>query len=102
MPKGRTAGATTFKKYKWEVTMYDPVKKCMIQGKYSTRDELNQDLGLNLNLQTFWRIRKYTPDPDQVLKERSFLQKYGHIKIKEINEYRDGFNRLTPRIKIET
>jgi len=91
----RTSGATAFKKLKWEITMYDGCK--IIQEKFTTRDELNKALGLNLNLQVFWRIRNYKPDLTQSFKDRSFLAKYGHIKIKEIDEYREGFTRLTKR-----
>ena len=66
--------------------MFDGTK--MVEKKYSTREELNKDLNLNLNLQVFWRIRKYIPDADQKHKENSFLKKYGHIKITQINEIR--------------
>jgi hypothetical protein len=83
---GRPVGAKTTGKYKWQITMFDGTK--MIDKKYSTREELNKDLGLNLNLQVFWRIRKYNPDEKQKLKEHSFLKKYGHIKIREIDEPR--------------
>jgi hypothetical protein len=83
---GRPLGSKTVGKYKWLICMFDGTK--MIEKKYSTREELNKDLGLNLNLQVFWRIRKYTPDNGQKHKEKSFLKKYGHIKITEIDEPR--------------
>ena len=84
--KGRTQGATTFKKLKWEITMFDTVKNQMISGRYTTREQANHDLGLSLSLQTFWRIRHYVPDQKCRFKENSFIKKYGHIKIKEIDE----------------
>jgi hypothetical protein len=84
--KGRTQGATTFKKYKWEITMFDASKNQMITGRYITREHANRELGLSLSLQTFWRLRNYNPDQTLRLKDHSFLKKYGHIKVKEINE----------------
>jgi hypothetical protein len=84
--KGRTPGATTFKKYKWEITMFDVTKNQMITGRYITREHANRELGLNLSLQTFWRLRHYKPDETHRLKDNSFLKKFGHIKVREIDE----------------
>jgi len=84
--KGRTPGATTFRKYKWEITMFDTTKNQMITGRYTTREHANRELGLNLSLQTFWRLRHYKPDETHRLKDNSFLKKFGHIKVKEIDE----------------
>jgi hypothetical protein len=60
MAGGRPMGSKTQGKYKWLICMFDGTK--MIEKKYSTREELNTDLNLNLNLQVFWRIRKYIPE----------------------------------------
>jgi hypothetical protein len=83
---GRPVGSKTLRKYKWNIIMFDGTK--IIDKKYSTREELNKDLGLNLSLQVFWRIRYYKPDEEQKHKKRSFLKNYGHIKIHEIDEPR--------------
>lgn len=95
--KGRTQGATTYKKYKWEITMFDTTKNQMITGKYSTREQANKALGLNLSLQTFWRLRNYMPDETHRLKDRSFLRKFGHIKVKAIDEPIENPSREYPQ-----
>ena len=84
--KGRPTGATTFRKYKWEITMFDASKNQMITGRYTTREHANHELGLSLSLQTFWRLRHYNPDETRRLKDNSFLMKFGHIKVKQIDE----------------
>jgi hypothetical protein len=83
---GRPVGSKTLGKYKWNIIMFDGTK--IIDKKYSTREELNKDLGLNLSLQVFWRIRYYKPDEEQKHKKRSFIKNYGHIRINEIDEIR--------------
>jgi hypothetical protein len=66
--------------------MFDTTKNQMITGRYTTREHANRELGLNLSLQTFWRLRHYKPDETHRLKDNSFLKKFGHIKVKEIDE----------------
>jgi hypothetical protein len=86
MTSGRPAGSKNKKKYKWIVKVVDP-DGTVRSGKYSTRDEANEDLGLNLGSHIFWTIRHYKPDEND--DGSRFLKKWGHIQIDSIEELRD-------------
>ena len=81
--------------------MFDVTKNQIVTGRYTTREQLNRDLGLSLSLQTFWRLRHYVPDQTNRLKDNSFIKKYGHIKVREINEPVENPKRSPGEINIQ-
>lgn len=86
-PAGRTKGSTTWKKYRWDLTMYDKETKQIIQGKFCSVKHINESLKLNLSPELVNRISTLNKvDKDRKLKEHSFLDKWGHIKIIKIDE----------------
>lgn len=85
--RGRGKGNTNYKKYKWEVVVFDKETNTMKSGKYSTLKDLNEGLGLSLTGDVVWRlITGERVDTTQRNKTNSFLSRYGHIKLTKINE----------------
>ena len=59
------------------------------QGKYSSINEMNNDLGTNISNDLAWRIiTKNKVDTSKKFKDNSFLSKYQHIKLEKIDEVR--------------
>ena len=59
------------------------------QGKYSSINEMNNDLGTNISNDLAWRIiTKNKVDTTKKFKDNSFLSKYQHIKLEKIDELR--------------
>lgn len=59
------------------------------QGKYSSINEMNNDLGTNISNDLAWRIiTKNKVDTSKKFKDNSFLSKYQHIKLEKIDELR--------------
>ena len=84
---GRKTGGKNIKCYKWEVLIFDKERNTFKQGKFCTINQLNEEFGLNLNSDYVKRIMtNYRADLNQRNKENSFLQRWGHITIKKINE----------------
>jgi len=95
---GRGKNSKNYKKFKWNITMYDKESCTMKSGKFSTIKDLNQEMNLQLNVDICQRLLTgKRVDKTKKHKDNSFLAKYGHIKLEKIDEYREGFNRLTPR-----
>lgn len=85
----RTKGSVNSKKYKWSVLMFDKDTGEFKQGKYSSINEMNNDLGTNISNDLAWRIiTKNKVDTSKKFKDNSFLSKYQHIKLEKIDELR--------------
>jgi hypothetical protein len=94
--RGRGEGNTNWKKYKWSVIVFDKETNQFKTGKYTTLDEINRELGLNLTIDISWRLRTLKKvDTTQRNKENSFLAKYGHIKLEKIDEWKEGIHHNT-------
>jgi hypothetical protein len=86
-PPGRPKGTTNNKTYKWKVVIFDNETKSFKEGKYTSVNHINKELGFNLNADYVRRIMtKYRADISMRNKENSFLARYGHIHIEKINE----------------
>ena len=73
--------------YKWKIIIFNKETNEMKEGKYCSVNQMNKDLGLNLNSDYVKRIMtKYRADLKQRNKENSFMARYGHIKIEKIFE----------------
>lgn len=84
---GRKQGGKNDKTYKWEVCMFDKDINAFKEGKFCTIKQLNAEFHLSLNSDYVKRIMtNYRTDLKQRNKENSFLQRWGHIKIRKINE----------------
>jgi hypothetical protein len=84
---GRPKGSGNKKHYNWSVVMFDKETNSFKKGKYISVNDINKDLGLNLNSDYVRRIMtKYRADLTQKNKENSFLARYGHINIEKIKE----------------
>jgi len=69
--------------------MYDKDTGEFKQGKYSSINEMNKELGTNISNDLAWRIiTKNKVDTSKKFKENSFLAKYQHIKLEKIDEPR--------------
>ena len=103
--KGRGEGATNWKKYKWSIIYFDKEKNEIKSGKFVSLNELNEKMGLNLSVDTCWRLRTHNKvDESKRNGPNSFLAKYGHIKIEKIDEWKEGLHhntRKTLRNEIE-
>jgi len=85
----RTKGTLNRKYLKWNITIFDKETNSFRGGKYSTIQEANEDLNLNLNNDLIWRIQtKNRVDTEQKHKDKSFIARYGHIKVEKIKELR--------------
>ena len=94
--KGRGEGNGNWKKYKWSVIMFDKETNEIKTGKFVSLDELNTVMGLNLSVDTSWRLRTLKRvDTLKRNKENSFLSKYGHIKLEKISEWKEGVHHNT-------
>ena len=83
---GRGEGSTNWRMYKWEVSLNGEY-----QGKYVSINDVNDNLGLNLNCEKVWRLTTGKKvDASKRNKENSFLARYGHIDIKKIKEFKEG------------
>ena len=99
---GKKAGDTTWRKLKWEITMFDKDSGQFKNGKFSTIPQLNQEMGLNLTNDIVYRLRTHKRvDESKRNKENSFLSKYGHIKIDKIDEWKEGVNHRMIRKNIQ-
>ncbi len=88
--KGRGKGTSNYKKYKWDIVLFDKETNEMKQGKYSTIKQLNNDLNLNLTNDTVWRLTTGNRvDTSKRNKDNSFLSRYGHIKLTKIDEIKN-------------
>ena len=84
---GRPKGTPNNKTYRWKVMLFDNSTKTFKEGKYTSVNNINQELNLNLNSDYVRRIMtKYRADPNMRNKENSFLARYGHIQIEKICE----------------
>lgn len=84
---GRPKGSGNKKHYNWNVVMFDKNTNTFRKGKYISVNDINKDLGLNLNSDYVRRIMtKYRADLTQKNKENSFLSRWGHISIEKIKE----------------
>jgi len=94
--KGRGVGSVNWKKYKWNIILFDKETNEFKSGKFVSLNELNSEMGLNLTLDTSWRLRNHNRvDQTKRNKENSFLARYGHIKLEKINEYKEGLHHNT-------
>ncbi len=85
--RGRPAGSTTSKVYRWEVRIFDKETNTFKEGKCCSVKDINEKFALNLNNDYVKRIMtKYRADMSMRNKENSFLARYGHIQINKINE----------------
>jgi len=84
--KGRTPGATQWKKYRWDVTIYDINTKQFLQGKFCSVRHMNEVLKMDLSSELVNRISAKKYDQDRKMKTNSHVDKYGHIQIKKIDE----------------
>lgn len=67
--------------------MYHPEKKQIIEGKFCTIKQLNEEWGLALNSDYVRRIISgYRADKKMRNGENSFYARYGNIKIEKIKE----------------
>jgi len=86
-PRGRPAGSVNTSYYKWKVILFDNDTKRFVEGKYTSVNNINKELNLNLNADYVRRIMtKYRADPNMRNGENSFLARYGHIQIEKIHE----------------
>ena len=84
--KGR-GNVKTYKKYKWSITMYDKETGEMRSGKFCSKEQMIQEMNLNISLDHIYRIYSGCKvDINRTKKDSSFLSKYGNIKIEKINE----------------
>jgi len=96
--KGRGLGSTNWKKYKWSVIVFDKETNSIKTGKFSSLNEINEKMSLNLTLDTSWRLRTLkNVDTQKRNKENSFLSRYGHIKLEKIDEWKDGLHHNTKK-----
>lgn len=99
---GKKKGDTTWRKYKWAITMYDKDTGVMKSGKFCTIPQANEQLGLNLTNDIVYRIRTLKRvDTNKRQKENSFLSRYGHIKIDKIDEWVEGVSHKVTRKNIQ-
>ena len=83
----RAKGSLTTKIYKWSILMFDETSGEFKQGKFCSINHLNRELGLNISNDLAWRmISKNRVDFNNKFGEKSFLNKYKHIKLEKINE----------------
>ena len=94
--KGRGEGNGNWKKYKWSVIVFDKETNGFKTGKFSSLNEINEKMGLNLTLDISWRLRTLRRvDTEKRNKENSFLARYGHIKLEKIDEWKEGIHHNT-------
>jgi hypothetical protein len=85
--RGRQKGQTTYKTYKWKVTLFDKQTNQFKEGKYFSVNDINKKLGLELNSDYVRRIMThYRVDENMKRKGSSFIARYGHLKIEKIDE----------------
>lgn len=85
--KGRGMGNKSYKRNKWEVTMYDKEKECILTGKFPTKEKLIEDFKLDITPDQIYRlVSGARVDTLKTKKKSSFLTKFGHISIKKIDE----------------
>ncbi len=85
--KGRGQGNGNYKKYKWDITMFDKDTNTFKEGKYTTIKELNEGMDLKLTSDLVWRLTTgKRVDTTKRNKENSFISRYGHIKLQKISE----------------
>jgi hypothetical protein len=76
--------------------MFDKETNTFKTGKFVSLTELNESMGLNLSVDTSWRLRTLKRvDTEKRNKENSFLGRYGHIKLEKINEWKEGIHHNT-------
>lgn len=86
-PSGRTVGATTWKKYRWELVMFNNETKQFTTGKFCSVRHLNESLGTNFSPEFVNRLHTMNKvDTTRKMKDNSFLNKWGHIRITKIDE----------------
>ena len=86
--RGRKAGSRNQKTYHWEVCVFDKETNTFKEGKFCSIKELNEKFNLSLNSDYVRRIMtNYRADLTQRNKQNSFIQRWGHIKIKRIHEH---------------
>lgn len=84
---GREVGRSTYKVYKWEVTMFDKETNQLKQGKFCSLAHINREWDLKLTCDLAHRLTtNYRVDTSGKMGKYSFVQKYGHIKLKKICE----------------
>jgi hypothetical protein len=85
--KGRGAGVKSYKRYKWEITIFNKETNSFDTGKYCNKKDMIEGMGLDISEDHVYRIYSgRRVDKDKSKKDNSFLSKYGHIQIKKINE----------------
>ena len=93
---GRGKGSENWKKFKWNIIMFDKENNEMKSGKFCTIKELNEKMGLTLSIDTAWRLRMLKRvDTTKRNGDNSFLSKYGHIKLEKIDEWKEGIHHNT-------
>jgi hypothetical protein len=94
--KGRGEGNGNWKKYKWSVIVFDKDTNEFRTGKFVSLKELNENMKLDLTVDTSWRLRTLKRvDTQKRNKDNSFLSRYGHIKLEKIDEWKDGIHHNT-------
>jgi hypothetical protein len=99
--KGR-GESPNYKKYKWEIILFDKNTNTFKNGKFESLKELNEGMNLNITLDISWRLRNMKRvDMNQRNGDNSFLSRWGHIQIKKINEYKEGCSHNIKGINIK-
>lgn len=94
--KGRGEGNGNWKKYKWSVIVFDKETNEFRTGKFVSLKELNENMKLDLTVDTSWRLRTLKRvDTKKRNKDNSFLSRYGHIKLEKIDEWKEGIHHNT-------
>lgn len=85
--KGRGQGTKSYKKYKWEITLFDKDTNSFKTGKYCNKKDMIDGMELDISEDHIYRIYSGNRvDTNKTKKDNSFINKYGHIQIKKIDE----------------
>ena len=90
---GRGKGSTNWRKYKWHVKLHGEDA-----GKFVSIQDMNDTLNLGLTGDRVWRIMTgKRVDHSATNKPKSFVSRYGHVKIEKIDEYINDVNSYDTR-----
>ena len=82
---GRGTGNKNWRKYKWLVYLHG-----VEAGKFVSIEDINKQLKLDLSCDKVWRLcTGKRVDHSATNKPKSFVSRYGHIKIEKIDEFVD-------------